>query len=317
MSSFYVYELWNPIKNEIFYVGKSQHKSRSTRLNDHLKEAQEVLTKKRMGTHKTHTILKILREGYNIDFKIVYETINEQEAFEKEKALIRHYGRRDLKTGPLTNLTEGGEGVCGYLAPDWLRKLYSTQRKGTGNAMFGRNHTENSRSQISQTRKQRIVTGELIPTKHSEEWKEHLRINNAGGKAVARPIFCIDSNGTILHTYESVQQAATVITGEESGAGKTNIHSSAVRKGRILMPYGYFWRFVDDYDDKEDFRELSDRIKQHKIGKKIYQYDMDMNLIREWGSVKEAAAYCNTEASNMSHTISKGRPRNGFFWKKE
>jgi len=45
----------------------------------------------------------------------VFETENEEEAFAKEMELIKLYGRRDLKTGTLFNLTDGGEGPSGYI----------------------------------------------------------------------------------------------------------------------------------------------------------------------------------------------------------
>lgn len=43
----------------------------------------------------------------------VFETENEAEAFAKEVELIALYGRRNLKTGTLFNLTDGGEGGSG------------------------------------------------------------------------------------------------------------------------------------------------------------------------------------------------------------
>jgi len=48
----------------------------------------------------------------------VFETENEMEAFAKEIELIALYGRRDLKQGPLFNLTDGGEGVAGMRKTD-------------------------------------------------------------------------------------------------------------------------------------------------------------------------------------------------------
>jgi hypothetical protein len=43
----------------------------------------------------------------------VFETESEEEAFAKEVELIALYGRRNLKTGTLFNLTDGGEGASG------------------------------------------------------------------------------------------------------------------------------------------------------------------------------------------------------------
>src|SRR5271157_5628100 len=46
---------------------------------------------------------------------IVQEHETESEALEAERFLISFYGRIDLGTGCLRNLTDGGEGLSGYL----------------------------------------------------------------------------------------------------------------------------------------------------------------------------------------------------------
>ncbi len=47
------------------------------------------------------------------EFILVQLHESEADAFEAEKFLIAHYGRSDLKTGCLRNLTNGGEGAGG------------------------------------------------------------------------------------------------------------------------------------------------------------------------------------------------------------
>jgi hypothetical protein len=47
---------------------------------------------------------------------IIQEWVSETEAFEAEKFLILYYGRKDLGTGYLVNLSDGGEGVSGSIA---------------------------------------------------------------------------------------------------------------------------------------------------------------------------------------------------------
>ena len=44
---------------------------------------------------------------------IVEENLSEEQAFQLEIELIKHYGRKDLSTGILHNLTNGGEGSAG------------------------------------------------------------------------------------------------------------------------------------------------------------------------------------------------------------
>lgn len=57
---------------------------------------------------------------------------------EKEKEFIALHGRRDLGKGPLVNMTDGGEGMLGYVMPDELRKKHSDRQKGEKNHMWGK-----------------------------------------------------------------------------------------------------------------------------------------------------------------------------------
>lgn len=50
---------------------------------------------------------------------------NEEEAFTMERDLIAQYGRRDLRTGALCNLTEGGQGTAGLkYSEERLKRLH-------------------------------------------------------------------------------------------------------------------------------------------------------------------------------------------------
>lgn len=50
--------------------------------------------------------------GYYVE--IIHQSISWEEACEFEKFYIQKYGRRDLRTGILCNLTNGGDGINGY-----------------------------------------------------------------------------------------------------------------------------------------------------------------------------------------------------------
>lgn len=175
IGKFYVYELWNPLTNLPFYVGKGK----DNRFIHHFKTQY-----KRTNFHKINTIHKIISADSQVIVKIVYRTDVENLAFDKEIELIDKYGRVDKKTGILTNLTDGGEGTGGYIPTTEFRKIRSTLYKGDGNPMYGKNHTDDSITQISTTRTERFKSGDIIPTKHSEEWKQYLRDNNPSAKIV-------------------------------------------------------------------------------------------------------------------------------------
>lgn len=70
---------------------------------------------KNKNTRLGRKINKLLKTGIDPVLKTVFITDNEKEALDMEMKLITEIGRCDLKTGPLYNLTEGGEGTSGVI----------------------------------------------------------------------------------------------------------------------------------------------------------------------------------------------------------
>jgi len=83
-------------------------------------EAEALNTSVR--THKLNTIRAILRSGGKLSYALPHFCDDEAEAHELERALISSIGRHDLKKGPLTNQTDGGEGATGLSAEAMARK---------------------------------------------------------------------------------------------------------------------------------------------------------------------------------------------------
>ena len=109
----YVYRDPRPTKNnQPVYVGKGtgdrdlSHWSRGS----HNKPFQDFIAH-----------LKV--RGLVAPCERVLETDIEAEAFAKEIELIALYGRRDLKRGPLFNLTDGGEGASGAIRTDEAKEF--------------------------------------------------------------------------------------------------------------------------------------------------------------------------------------------------
>lgn len=90
MNSFYTY-LWLRDDGRPYYAGKGRGK--------------------RAFINSGHSVHRPL-ESSRI---IVQDFDSEEEAFTAEKFLIAYYGRIDLGTGCLRNLTDGGDGHSGYI----------------------------------------------------------------------------------------------------------------------------------------------------------------------------------------------------------
>jgi hypothetical protein len=121
-NKFYVYAHINPLKNQIFYIGKGHGKRAFSK---HSRNRWWCFTVKKYGF-----IVNILEEG-----------LTEAEAFEREKFYIGKIGRRDLSKGPLVNLSDGGE--SGSSGSTWkmteeVKKRVSERQKGEKHFNYGK-----------------------------------------------------------------------------------------------------------------------------------------------------------------------------------
>lgn len=99
---------------EPFYVGKGTGRRETVHLTPHM------LKQKTMKSSRIKHIMRISNET-PIHTRL-YIDLTEERAVEVEKDMIRHFGRKDLKTGILTNMTDGGDGANGF-APQTRARL--------------------------------------------------------------------------------------------------------------------------------------------------------------------------------------------------
>lgn len=107
---FYVYLHLTEDTNEVFYVGKGKG----------------LRAYKMSGRNKFwHNVVN--KHGFTVT--IVEENLTEEQSILLEQKLINEYGRRNLGTGKLVNLTDGGEGLSGKIYTDEERELMSSRVK--------------------------------------------------------------------------------------------------------------------------------------------------------------------------------------------
>jgi hypothetical protein len=97
---------------------------------------------------------------------ILHQNLSESQAFELEKKLILEYGRKDLGTGCLRNLTEGGEGNrrVGWNHSEETKKKISQIKRGVPlgpnsveSPMKGLPRSEETKRKISEANKGRVI----------------------------------------------------------------------------------------------------------------------------------------------------------------
>lgn len=200
-------------KNEPFYIGIG-------------------LTEKRAYSKKNRNKLwKNIVSKSTYEIEILFEDLTWEEACEKEKEFITLYGRKDIGTGTLCNLTCGGDGVI-ELSKEARYKI------GTGNRGIPR--TEDIKKRISEATKNKTRSKESVlksietrrktgKLKHSAETRLKLVLHN--NKAV----LCWKSEDqSDLTEYPSVKVAQETLN-------ISNI--SLVCNGHRKKSGGYFWKF--------------------------------------------------------------------------
>jgi len=162
MNSYYIYFHINPLKNEIFYVGKGKGKRAYSHTGRSL--YWRNITKK---------------YGYIVD--ITEDGLTEQEAFDREVFYINKIGRKDLGLGSLVNMTDGGDGPSGVIRSQETiektkesRKGYKTSdetKKKMSKSQTGRKQSDEAKKKVSDARKGKTL---------SEEHKRKLSESHKG-----------------------------------------------------------------------------------------------------------------------------------------
>ena len=111
----------------------------------------------------------IKKHGYTIT--ILANNISWDSACELEKFLIAFYGRQDLKTGPLVNMTDGGDGSPNIVVSEETRKKQSAAWKFRTPTRIGAVISEETRKRISEGNKGKKISPECI---------EKMRLAKAG-----------------------------------------------------------------------------------------------------------------------------------------
>jgi hypothetical protein len=165
-----VYEHLRNDTKEVFYVGIGVEEGRA-----YVKDGR--------NPHWKNIVNKV---GYTVN--IIYKDIEHEEAKKIEMLLIEKYGRRDLGTGNLVNLTDGGEGCLGVIVSEETRQKLSEAHKGENNGFFGKKHSEETRQKYrdrtySEETRQKMSEAKKGKTR-SEDFKKKNREYNRNKEGV-------------------------------------------------------------------------------------------------------------------------------------
>jgi hypothetical protein len=148
----------------------------------------------------------------------IFENLLEQDAFELERLLIKFHGRKDLGTGILRNMTDGGEGSSGYI------------------------FTEDDKLKMSLSHKGKLTCRKGIPL--SEEHKQNLR----KPKSIKRPKRKSHSLETKQIISDKKKGKSSLLKNRkqsEEHIAKLSVIRKGLLKGKIYKKRQYKKRYVE------------------------------------------------------------------------
>lgn len=126
-NNWYIYRHLKP-NGGVFYIGIGKTKNYSRAYDKY---------------HRSKWWKNTFKKYPEYEVQILTKNLSKEEACELEIILIKHYGRKDLETGTLVNLTDGGEGLLNV--SEDVRKKHSERMKGENNPSYGiQNFGENN-----------------------------------------------------------------------------------------------------------------------------------------------------------------------------
>jgi hypothetical protein len=166
---FYVYAHYRKTDNSLFYIGVASSQKRFT------------------STYSRNQLWKNIVDKNVFYYKILFEFDCFSKCFEKEKELIKKYGRIDLKTGFLCNMTDGGEGCLNLskVSKDKISKSNKGKKRNDfvkenmRKRMLGTKISEETRKKMSDSHK-KLDKSYLFNRVFSDEHKNNISKSKKG-----------------------------------------------------------------------------------------------------------------------------------------
>jgi hypothetical protein len=215
-NDWYVYAHKRLDKDEIFYIGIGKKKN--------YERAYEFNSQKR------NNIWNKIFKKTDIEVLILHEGFDKITASEKEKELIKFYGRIDLNEGCLSNMTDGGDGILNCKRSDITKYKLSQQKIGDKNPMYGKKQSNETKEKRRQS---------LIGKKRNSDTKAKQSLSTIkSGQAKSVDVY-IYKTGEYVGRYYAISEAC-----RQLGFHHLNSKATQVAKGNRNHVQGYSFVYV-------------------------------------------------------------------------
>jgi len=257
INTYYLYRHIRLDKEEPFYIGIG---TKSKKFISFAVEFSRAFNKSRRNLiwkkiiNKTDYNIEILLESNNLEF-----------IKQKEKEFIKLYGRIDLKTGTLANMTDGGDGAIGHILSKETRKKISLNNGSKGK--FGKNNSN------------------------------------------SKKIYQYDIQGNFIKEWDSLADVGRYF----------NLSNKRIPtfKGKTFKGFVWKYNFLGNKIEPVDYSKgLKNRL--NKIQVSVYQYDLHNNFICKYPSYTKASVATGVSINGIQiATNRKNKVCKGYIWSKE
>lgn len=226
-------------KYEPFYIGKGRNKRDTAHLTESLLKAKN---------YKNSVIKSIINKtGEQPIHYRIYENLTNLEAIEIEIQMIKHFGRKDNKTGILTNSTDGGDGANNF-SEEVLKKVGNPKKKVyqydlNGNfirewdSLSSVNLTKHTGNLSTAIKRGGTFMGFIWTYNFSEKLEPKIKYQMPIKHNKIQQIDKI--TGEVIRIWDSIPQIE-----KEFGVKKSSLYDVIGNKQNYKTAYGYKWKEV-------------------------------------------------------------------------
>lgn len=221
----YVYRHIRTDLNQPFYIGIG------TRNDNYFRAYQKTKNK------RSNFWFNIAKNGYEVE--ILFDNISKGEAILKEKEFIKLYGRKDINTGILCNLTDGGEMPPKLIGDKNPMKRLDVRQK-ISNSRKGIRFTEDHKLKLSISKKEK---GIIPPSRKGVVLSKELvykSVNTRLKYGIGRKkIYQYDKNLNLLNVWNYGKEIKDIYKNYSIG----NIHMCCRNERKFA--YNCIWSFKE------------------------------------------------------------------------
>lgn len=213
--TWYVYRHIRLDKNEPFYIGIGSQPKFARAYNK----------------HRRNSIWQSIVKKTQYDVEIILDRLSYDAVLEKEKELIKLYGRIDEKTGILANMTAGGDGTYKIMRNQETRRRMSESR-------IGKKASQETKLKMSKSQKGKVLSQEsrrkLSKSRTGMKFSEIHRQNISRSSTLAKKIRVYDAKtNELVGEYHSIGHACSELEIPYTSGMKR------AANGKLKTTYGY------------------------------------------------------------------------------